>query len=149
MPGKDAANILTTLHQRIIVRDVSRDSNDIQLRKLVKIKEEDMYLFSIVSASITCSTQFDVDVRHVSWLDCRLLVASIRWIENRKFLFGGHTYVILCTISYHFYNFRNVENTHGGVLLLVKLQPATLLNVTLIQWCFSFFLNCTNGTKSR
>lgn len=56
MPGKDATNILTTLHQRIIVRDVSRDSNEIQLRKLVKIKEEDMYLFSIVSASITCST---------------------------------------------------------------------------------------------
>ena len=31
-------------------------------------------------------------------------------------------YVIFCAISYHLYNFKNVKNTHGGVLLLVKLQ---------------------------
>ena len=29
-------------------------------------------------------------------------------------------YVILCVIRYHLYNFKNVKNTHGGVLLLVK-----------------------------
>ena len=29
------------------------------------------------------------------------------------------------------------------------LQPATLLKVTLMHECFSRFLNCTNGTKSR
>ena len=29
---------------------------------------------------------------------------------------------MLCTIWYHLYNFKNVKNTHGGVLLLVKLQ---------------------------
>ena len=29
-----------------------------------------------------------------------------------------------------------------------KLQPATLLKVTLLHGCFSRFLNCTNGTKS-
>ena len=28
-------------------------------------------------------------------------------------------------------------------------QSATLLKVTLLHWCFSRFLNCTNGTKSR
>ena len=28
-------------------------------------------------------------------------------------------------------------------------QPATLLKVTLLHVCFSHFLNCTNGTKSR
>ena len=28
-------------------------------------------------------------------------------------------------------------------------QPATLLKVTLLHGCFSHFLNCTNGTKSR
>ena len=26
----------------------------------------------------------------------------------------------LCAIWYHFYNLKNVRNTHGGVLLLVK-----------------------------
>ena len=48
---------------------------------------------------------------------------------------------------------KNVKNTHGRVLLLVKLQvsvwkPSTLLKVALIHECFLYFLNCTNGTKS-
>ena len=61
------------------------------------------------------------------------------------------------------YNLKNTKNTHGGVLLFVKLQakkacnfiksntpPAcTLLKVTLFHGFFSCFLYCTNGTKSR
>ena len=31
---------------------------------------------------------------------------------------------MLCAISYHLYNLKNVKNTHGGVLLLVKLQAS-------------------------
>ena len=27
-----------------------------------------------------------------------------------------------CAIWYHLYNFKNVKNTRGGVLILVKLQ---------------------------
>ena len=46
-------------------------------------------------------------------------------------------YVMCFEIWYHLYNFKNVENTHGGVLLLVK--PATLLKVTLLNGCFSRF----------
>ena len=58
--------------------------------------------------------------------------------------------VMLCAIWFHFYILKNVKNTHGGVLLSVKLQaPATLLKVTLLHGHFSRFLNCTNGTKSR
>ena len=38
-----------------------------------------------------------------------------------------------------FTKFKNVKNSHGGVLLLVKLQTKA---------CFSRFLNYTNGTKS-
>ena len=30
--------------------------------------------------------------------------------------------VMRCAIWYHLYNFKNVKNTHGGVLILVKLQ---------------------------
>ena len=30
-----------------------------------------------------------------------------------------------------------------------RLQPTTLLKVTLLHGCFSRFLNCTNGTKLR
>ena len=62
-------------------------------------------------------------------------------------------YVVRCVIWYHMYNLKNVKNTHGGVVLSVKLQAllqvSTLLRVTLLHWCFSRFLNCTNGTKSR
>ena len=45
-----------------------------------------------------------------------------------------------CAIWYHFYSLKNVINTHGGVLISVKL--------TLLHGCFSRFLNCPNGTKS-
>ena len=46
------------------------------------------------------------------------------------------------------YNFKNVKNTHRGVLLLVKLQAKTCFLKTAFR-CFScFFLNFTYGTKS-
>ena len=32
--------------------------------------------------------------------------------------------MIFCAIWYHLYNFKNVKNTHGGVLLLIKLQAS-------------------------
>ena len=47
-----------------------------------------------------------------------------------------------CAIGYHLYNFKKVKNTHGGVLLLVKLQ-ASVCNFTKSitpPWvCFKFF----------
>ena len=30
--------------------------------------------------------------------------------------------MVRCAIWYHLYNLKNVKNTHGGVLILVKLQ---------------------------
>ena len=56
-------------------------------------------------------------------------------------------YVTFGAIWYHFCNLKNVKNTHGGVLLLVKLQA--FLKVTLLHGCFPPFLNCADGTKSR
>ena len=35
------------------------------------------------------------------------------------------------------------------VQLSCRLKPATLLKLTLFHGCFSRFLNCANGTKSR
>ena len=58
---------------------------------------------------------------------------------------------MLCAICYYLYNLKNAKNTHGGVLLLVKLQ-AKACNLTKSNtppWVFSRFLNITNGTKSR
>ena len=37
-------------------------------------------------------------------------------------------YMAICAIWYHLYNFKNAENFHRGVILLVKLQA---------QWVFS------------
>ena len=56
------------------------------------------------------------------------------------------TIVVLCAIWHHLHNLKNVQNTHRGVLLLIKFQA---LKVTLLHGCFSRFLNCTNSTKSR
>ena len=36
--------------------------------------------------------------------------------------FGYCSFMVRCEIWYHFYNLKNMKNTHGGVLLLVKLQ---------------------------
>ena len=44
---------------------------------------------------------------------------------------------------------RSAPNCGLLLLLLVKLQASALLKVTLLHGCFSRFLKCTNGTKSR
>ena len=48
------------------------------------------------------------------------------------------THVMCCPFWYHLYNLKNLKNTHGGELLLVKA----------LDWCFLHFLNCINGSKS-
>ena len=50
-------------------------------------------------------------------------------------------YVMLCAIWYHLCNLKNMKNTHG--------EHPTLLKARFLHVCFSHFLNCTNGTKSR
>ena len=42
---------------------------------------------------------------------------------------------------YYLYNLKNMKEN--------PWESATLLKVTLLHGCFSCFLNCTNGTKSR
>ena len=56
---------------------------------------------------------------------------------------------MLWAIWYCLYNFKNVMNTQGGVLLLSKLQTeaCNFTKVTLLHGCFSRFLNCANGIK--
>ena len=55
--------------------------------------------------------------------------------------------VMRCAIWYHLYNLKNVKSTHGGALLLAK--PVTLLKRTLLHGCFSRFVDCSIGAKSR
>ena len=61
-----------------------------------------------------------------------------------------YIYVMLLDLI-PFVQFKNLKNTHGGVLLLVKLQTSAC-NFTKSNApprVFSRFLNCTNGIKSR
>ena len=53
----------------------------------------------------------------------------------------GLTSRILLFVCDALHDLINVKSTHGGVLLLVKLQAKSL------HRCFLPFLNCTNGTK--
>ena len=50
-------------------------------------------------------------------------------------------YVIL----YHLYNFKNVKNTHGGVLILVKLQASALYSKST-QRKIGYSKDTRNGT---
>ena len=43
--------------------------------------------------------------------------------------------------------FPNIIPYH--IIYVVRWKPATLLILTLLHGCFSRFLNCTSGTKSR
>ena len=46
-----------------------------------------------------------------------------------------------CVILHHLNNLKNVKNTHGGVLLLVKLlaEAYKFAKVTLLHKCFPRF----------
>ena len=48
--------------------------------------------------------------------------------ENLE-VFSSNTNVVRCAIWYHLQNFKNVKNTHGGVLILVKLQAINAWNI--------------------
>ena len=48
--------------------------------------------------------------------------------------FTVRTSVMRCAIWYHLYNFKKVKNTHGGVLILVKLQATKQSNVILFYF---------------
>ena len=45
------------------------------------------------------------------------------------------TIVVRCAIWYHLYNLENVKNTHGGVLVLVKLQVSAQIaqRITIVK----------------
>ena len=57
---------------------------------------------------------------------------------------------MLCAVWYYLRNLKNVKNTHGGVLFLVKLQTSAcnLTKSYTNRWVFFISLNYTNGTKS-
>ena len=55
------------------------------------------------------------------WKVTQTVIALLNIVETCSL-----TYVKRLAIWYHLHNFKNVKNTHGGVLLLVKLQTFSL-----------------------
>ena len=85
----------------------------------------------------------DVESGQGHWV-WQVVLTKIWWIETKC----RSKHETFSTIWYHLCNVRNVENTHGGVLFLVKLH-ATLIKVTLLHGFFSRFLFFFfKGTKS-
>ena len=64
-------------------------------------------------------------------------------------LFIRCLYMMFCAIYYHFYNLKNVENTQGGVLLLVACNSAKSNTPPWVFFTFFKLYKWYNGTKSR
>ena len=62
----------------------------------------------------------------------KLYLSSLHLILG-IYYFGFLGYVVRFAIWYHLYNLKNVKNTHGGVLLLVKLLKVKSLRL-LTRW---------------
>ena len=68
------------------------------------------------------------------------MVKKDYFVVNSK-LYVSCLFVVRCAIWYHSQNLKNVKNTHGGVLISVKLQTSAC-NFTKINtppWLFFMF----------
>ena len=108
--------------------------------------------FQVSLRRLNSNTRYDLlnITWEIIWNDYKTMTLS----EKNLAMFGDkiipkREYEMLCAILYHLHNFKNVKNTHGGVITLVKLQ-AWACNFTkrnTLLGCFSRFSNCTDGTK--
>ena len=66
------------------------------------------------------------------------------WLKKHKYYV---IYVICCSIWFPLHNFKNVKNTHGEVLLLVKLQAKTNTAPRVFSTFFKIVQIVTNHAK--
>ena len=67
---------------------------------------------------------------------------SFRHYDVALQIFDLSIYETLCVIWHYLYNSKNLKNTHGGVILLVKLQASSCnftKRITLPWVYFTFF----------
>ena len=73
-------------------------------------------------------------------------------LYNLKYVKNTHGGVlILVKLQYHLYNLKNMKNTHRGVLILVKLQ-SSVCNFTKINsrpWMFFTFFKIVQMVPDR
>ena len=82
-----------------------------------------------------------VAIEHRLDLVCLICLTHLRQ-------FSHHSSYGMLRAVWYLYNLKNVKNTHGGVLLSIKLA-CNFTKSNTPPWVFSRFLNCTNSTKSR
>ena len=71
-------------------------------------------------------------------------IMSITRISLRSSHLRKNKFVMFCAIWCHLFNLKNVKNTHGRVLLLVKVQAKSLQRYSLLKvntppWVFFTF----------
>ena len=77
-----------------------------------------------------------------TFLRCNFLISHIKYVLKwfhmtvRYYLKWMFVNVIRCAIWYHLYNLKIVKNTHGGVLLLVKLKACNVTKSNTPPWVF-------------
>ena len=112
----------------------------------------DFSWFSMNLGSLVC---YKKHLPTFAWAILTTCLVTAIWLNSNKlYVFSKICYSYACAALRDlvpFVQYKKRENTHGRVLLLVKLQANTLplLKVTLLHGYFLRFLNCTNGTKSR
>ena len=96
--------------------------------KMASVSEKHKIFYSI------CTNKKSLKKVSSTKLTCLLLNTFFHFISSvivNIFLDASWCiYVMRCAIWHHLYNFKSVKNTHGGVLILVKLQ---------VQVFFTFF----------
>ena len=111
--------------------DHSRPSLKWLLRKLhlkesIKSNTRNLVLFHKLTVQFMTSGLCVIDDTEwlCPWKNSRMLqTLSTLSIKDDKFTSNKDTInVVRCAIWYHLCNSKNVKNTHGGVLILVKLQ---------------------------
>ena len=86
----------------------------------------------------------DIYIKQTIWERLRKISAHrIKYYEKNPVNICGAMHDLV-----PFVQFKKSEK-HLWASVTFRLPPAALLKVTLLHMCFSCFLNCTNGTKSR
>ena len=78
--------------------------------------------FQLVSGWFQVVPGFSNYDRTVAWNGLKTYCEPKIWPYFKNMVSRKDSYVMFCANWYHLYNFKNVKNTHGGALLLLKLQ---------------------------
>ena len=117
-----------------------------------------LYRFFCWLWTMKCSLKYTFWAQELSWtyVRCSEDVLNIFWTSSKRsftrliYIYVIFTscvqrvwskYVMRCAIWYHLCYLKNVKNTHGGGLILVKLQAeaCNFIKISTSPWVFFMF----------